>query len=396
MIHRIEIENYGSIREAQVIDLALPATTPIMDRFVTSHGALNVRLPTVVAFFGPNAAGKTTVLRAVTSTIDFVIHSFNLAPDSSIPYFQPFRSAKCANYPTRIVLDFDAEWINGAGHVYRYQLIIGNSPQRAAERVLTETLLIRDGRRFRMLFRRDENAIRCSREFALSSSDSLLKAVRTNASVVATMAQLNHPLFRTIWQDISLTQRNIRGPELFRPDINSSIAFLHDNPDALKELVKQLTRVDCGLHDMKILISANGLVASFEHEGLDTALLVTEESHGTQRFLAIFPVLWFTLQTGRPALIDEFDVDLHALLIPELLRWFQDPQINTNRAQLFLATHNVAIMENLEKEEIFLVEKSPSGASTVIPLRDIAGLRREPSLQRKYLGGVFGAIPNIG
>ena len=125
-------------------------------------------------------------------------------------------------------------------------------------------------------------------------------------------------------------------------------------------------------------------------------MILEEESNGTQRFLAMFPVLWFTLMTGRPALIDEFDVDLHPLLVPEILRWFQDPETNPNKAQLLLAAHNAAIMDHLEKEEVHLVEKSNDGASSIIALRDVLGLRREPSLQRKYLGGVFGAVPNIG
>ena len=125
-------------------------------------------------------------------------------------------------------------------------------------------------------------------------------------------------------------------------------------------------------------------------------VLQGEESNGTRRFLAMFPVLWFTLQTGRPAIIDEFDVDLHPLLVPELLNWFHDPVVNPYKAQLFFAGHNAALMEYLEKEEIFLVEKSRGGASTVTALRDFQGLRREPSLQKKYLGGAFGAVPNIG
>lgn len=147
---------------------------------------------------------------------------------------------------------------------------------------------------------------------------------------------------------------------------------------------------------MTIENTSHGLVAVFQHEGLEGTVLLGEESNGTRRFLAMFPVLWFTLQTGRPAIIDEFDVDLHPLLVPELLSWFHDPVVNRYKAQLFFAGHNAALMEYLEKEEIFLVEKSRGGASTVTALRDFQGLRREPSLQKKYLGGAFGAVPNIG
>lgn len=395
MLHRIEIENYRSIRETQVIDLRLPRTTPDMPRFVASHGDEGVRLPTVVAFFGPNASGKTTILRALTSTLDFAVHSFSTPPDQPIPYFWPFRSANWWDRPTRIIVDFDAEWIDGVGRVYRYELAIGHSIVDGAT-VLTEALLVRNGRRFRALFRRDKRGIRCATELSLPSYDSRLKAVRPNASLISTMAQLNHPIFREAWDDIALTQRNLFGLQTAPFNIESALRFLHSDQQALADLKSQLRRLDLGLQDITIENTPHGLVAAFQHEGLTGMVLQGEESNGTRRFLAMFPVLWFTLQTGRPAIIDEFDVDLHPLLVPELLNWFHDPVVNPYKAQLFFAGHNAALMEYLEKEEIFLVEKSRGGASTVTALRDFQGLRREPSLQKKYLGGAFGAVPNIG
>jgi hypothetical protein len=395
MIHRILIENYGAIREAQSIDLRLPATTPEMGRFVVSHGESKVRLPTVVAFFGPNAAGKSTVLRAVVSTIDFVVTSFGLAPDASIPYFHPFLSANWWNRPSRIVIDFDANWVGQVARLYRYEVHIGHD-KTPGEAVLVEALSIHEGRRFRALFRRDERGIRCAPELHLPPSDSRLKVVRKNASLISTMAHLNHELFRTAWEDVARTQRNIRGLRLAQPDIGSALQYLYENQEALRALQIQLSRLDLGLTNMIIESTPRGLMARFSHQGLDAPVFLEEESNGTQRFLAMFPVLWFTLQTGRTALVDEFDVDLHPLLVPELLNWFQDSELNSSKAQLFCAVHNVAIMDHLEKEEIFLVEKSRDGASSVTALRDIQSVRREPSLQRKYLGGVFGAVPNIG
>ncbi|MFZ1414856.1 MAG: ATP-binding protein [Defluviicoccus sp.] len=395
MIHRIEIENFGSIREAQILDLALPATTPVMDRFVPSPGAPNFRLPTVVAFFGPNAAGKSTVLRAVASTIEFVAHSFQWAPDAPIPGFQPFRSADWANRPTRITIDFDAEWLGGKANVFRYHLALGHG-ERGAERVLAEQLSVRQGRRFRALFRRDEQRLRCAAELHLPPSDSRLKAVRANASVVSAMAQLNHDWFRIVWRNIAPTPNNIAGHQTDIPDMTLAIQYLYTDRRSFDALRLNISRIDLGIKDIVIEKTNAGLVAYFIHEGLERPVFLFEESNGTQSFVTMFPLLWFTLSTGRPALIDEFDVDLHPLLVPEILNWFQDPEINPRKSQLFLAAHNASIMDSLEKEEIFLVEKSRDGASSITALRDIKGVRREPSLQRKYLGGAFGAIPNIG
>jgi hypothetical protein len=397
MIHRVEIENYGSIRERQVIDLRIPATAPPLERFSRPWGDESVRLPTVVAFFGPNASGKTTVLRAVASAIEFLAFSVKLDPGASIPFLQPFRSTEWRSRPTRIQVDFDANWVGGRPHVFRYGFSFVRDAATGELRVLHESLQVRDGRRFRSLFKRDEQVIRCARELQLPPTDARLKAVRPNASVISTMAQLNHGLFSDVVEDLLSTQINIRGYHA-GPDIEGALTFLHSNRAALHDLILHLTRLDIGLTDVTLQRTPFGLAATFSHEGLDEGVALLEESNGTRSFITNFPALWYSLKTGRPALIDEFDVDLHPMLIPEILSWFQDPAVNENehQAQLFFAAHNVAMMEALEKEEIFLVDKSRDGASSIIALKDIKGVRREPSLQRKYLGGAFGAVPNIG
>lgn len=393
MIHRVEIENYGSIRERQVIDLKIPATAPGLERFVRAKGDESVRLPTVVAFFGPNASGKTTVLRAIASAIEFAALSFNFQP-APISFFQPFRCAEWINRPTRVQIDFDACWIGEHPHVFRYQLSVVRGDDKE-QRVLHESLQVRDGHRFRYLFKRDEQVIRCAKELQLPPLDARLKAVRPDASVVSTLAWLNHPIFRVAFEDLVRTQRYVRGYHTV-PSIEHALTFLDANTEALDSLVLHLTRLDIGLADISLEKTANGLVAMFSHEGLDERVSLPEESSGTRSFITYFPALWFSLQKGQPALIDEFDVDLHAMLIPQILRWFQDPDLNNNQAQLFFVGHNVAVMDALEKEEVYLVEKSRQGATSVYGLKDIQGVRREPSLQRKYLGGVFGAVPNIG
>ncbi len=377
------------------MDLSVPATAPPLERFPASRASERIRLPTVIALFGPNASGKSTALRAAVAAKDFAVRSFETGPDAAIPWFVPFRAGEWRSRPTRISVDFDASWIDETLRMHRYQLAIGHGEQ-AGGRVIHESLSIKDGRRFRNLFARKHQEIRCAAELELPPSDARLKAVRPNASVISTMAQFNHEFFRRVRSDVNYMLTNIAGHALFVPQLQDALRFLKDHDGALDDLQDQLARLDVGILGIDVIETANGLLAFFTHEGLEESVHVLEESNGTRRFILLFPLLWFTLQTGRPAIIDEFDVDLHPMLIPEILNWFQDPELNPHRAQLFFAAHNVSIMEHLEKEEIFLVEKARDGASVITALKDIKGVRREPSLQRKYLGGVFGAVPNIG
>jgi hypothetical protein len=69
---------------------------------------------------------------------------------------------------------------------------------------------------------------------------------------------------------------------------------------------------------------------------------------------------------------------------------------NPYGAQLFFTAHNPALLDVLEKKQIFFIEK-PCGKSTyVYGARNIKGLRREPSLMKKYIAGELGAVPHFG
>ena len=55
---------------------------------------------------------------------------------------------------------------------------------------------------------------------------------------------------------------------------------------------------------------------------------------------------------------------MHPLLMPEIFRWFSDTTRNPLGAQLFFTAHNPALLDELEKEQIFLTEKERSGANS--------------------------------
>ncbi|KAF0096959.1 MAG: abortive infection protein, partial [Hyphomonadaceae bacterium] len=113
-------------------------------------------------------------------------------------------------------------------------------------------------------------------------------------------------------------------------------------------------------------------------------------------FIDLFPMILSTLGNGGILLLDELDTDLHPLLIPELLYWFYDPVRNPHKAQLLFSAHNASLLDELEKEQVFFTEKPMGKATQIYGAKDIGGLRREPSLTKKYLSGELGAIPQIG
>ena len=103
------------------------------------------------------------------------------------------------------------------------------------------------------------------------------------------------------------------------------------------------------------------------------------------------------LKYGQVLLFDEADASLHPRLSARLLELFQDPQTNPHDAQLILATHDTSLLNTLNRDEVWLTEKGPDGATRLVALAEFGGdlVRRSLNLERAYLQGRFGALPDI-
>lgn len=401
MIHRIVIENFFSVADRQEIVLKAPGNAPDMPCFRSSHADPDARLPTVVGFFGPNASGKSTILRAVVAAAAFARDSFILPIEKPIPLFQPYMRRDWMRKPSIIEVEFDGHIAaDQPASIFRYTLHIAHNYETAdpspAKTVAYEALFHSPRGKFRKIFERKGQNFSFGREFEISANDPRVQSIRSNASIISALAQLNHKPSMDFKAFLAGIVTNIAGYDKALGHANQTLPFYSENPALLEHLNHELRRLDVGLETMMIERGNMGLYAKFNHVGLDLPIYMNEESAGTRRFIEIFPRLQYALETGSVVLIDELDMDLHPLLIPELFRWFGDKQRNPRGAQLFFTAHNPALLDELEKEQIFFTEKPGGEPTRIYGARDIKGLRREPSLMKKYLGGELGAVPHIG
>jgi hypothetical protein len=397
MIHSIIIENFFSVADRQEMNFRVSANAPDLACFRDSRAIPDQRLPLIIGIYGPNASGKSTILRAITTTAWFVQHSFTLPPNNAIPLFNPYAHNNWWNRPTKIIIEYDSQLAENAPvAVFRYELHIGHEPNKFGSEVSYESLSYAPNGKFRRIFERHQQKFTFGREFDITNGDSRIQSIRPNASVVSTLAQLNHKLSSGFILLLRGLQSNIVGLDKAHGGLNNALSYYAQRPDYLQRLNRELSRLDLGLEEMKIHPGNTGPIATFKHFGLDCDIVLAQESAGTRRFIEIFPFLQFVLDAGGVAVIDELDADVHPLLIPELFRWFYDKQRNPNGAQLLFTAHNPAILDELEKEQVFFSEKPGGKPTHIYGAREIKGLRREPSLMKKYLSGELGAVPHIG
>ena len=99
------------------------------------------------------------------------------------------------------------------------------------------------------------------------------------------------------------------------------------------------------------------------------------------------------MDEDRVAVVDELDQSLH----PHLVR-FLVGLINREakaKAQLVATVHDVTLLQgSLDRNQIWLTEKGLDQAAILVPLSDYK-IRSKESLLRGYMGGRYGAIPNV-
>lgn len=408
MITKLEIENFYSIQDCQVLDLVAPGNAPAgTDHLIESFSGSGERVPKVIAIFGANGSGKSNILRALTFIIWFMKHSFHTqaADDLHSFPFWPYIDNEHVSRPTRLRLWFSApesletntEDPDRNYSKYLYELEISNDGEKT---VTYESLFFwpsATNRKTRIFERFANGRVKVSKKFRLGyGEDFLVRILKPNASVISTMVQFNHE-FSTEFSNqmllmkstILITNQNISDQDVFRD-------YAEQN-ELVTQINREIRRIDLGIRSLDVLSTENGKnMMRLYHDGLNPGIPFELESHGAQQFIRYFPIIAHALVKGGTAIIDELDASIHPTIMEEILRWFRDPRRNMRNAQLWMSCQGPSLLEELHKDEVVFCEKDREGKTEIFSLNDIKSVRRDDNFYRKYMGGQYGALPVIG
>jgi len=409
VLYRLEVENFFSIRDPQVLDLSVDGKVPDPEgRFAPIFEGSDMRAPKVVALYGANASGKTTVLRA----LEFITIMFRDSVQRTEHGFmgcERFNDLESRERPIRLaielggIMNLSADLMQRAQAgeeveqgVYRYELEI-EVKEGVAWRIIAEALRQKPKGlgKWQRLFERDaQGRIKDSKAFSLSRYQHLVKTLAGNHTVLSSFAKFQHPAAQLFVAEAR------KASFLIEPVHSVSdkdlIDYLKAQPAVLSRLNDELRRIDVGVEGLRFQESPNGPFLQFRHSGLHVEMPWILESHGTRAFIKMFPFLVQALDSGGVVAIDEMDAAIHPVMLPELVRWFYDKG-NRNKydAQLWLTCHSASLLDDLHKEEIVVCEKDRQGRSRVYSLMDVK-VRRDENHYRKYLSGAYGGVPHLG
>lgn len=394
MLHRYAFTNFQSFHDRTEVSWVLNDRTP--EAVWSGQSGDQARLSTVMAVIGPNASGKTALLKPILFLNWFVSHSFTVDPNSTLP-FEPHALAKDAPTEFEVELDFD-------GHLWRYTLRCTN------ERVLHESLY-QKRERMGYVFVRDWNEKAQSYDvkqqgFGLKPSEA--RKVRPNASLIATAVQYGVPIAQRLVQTSVWTNVHQLGRMLSdgRQLIHAATHFA-DQQLQRDHVVRLLSTWDLGLSDLQIRqvehVQADGKTEKFwlpfgihrASSNRSFELPFNLESSGTQSAFVLMSRLLPALAEGGLAVIDEFENDLHPHMLEPILALFASPITNPKRAQLLFTCHAMEVLNVLHKSQVMLVEKNENNESSAWRLDSVEGIRSDDNFYAKYMAGALGAVPQL-
>jgi uncharacterized protein len=365
---------------------------------VWSHDATTgERVSTVMAVIGPNASGKTALLKPVLFMNWFICHSFNVDPSALLP-FQP-HAVSLADESSDFELDVDFDQ-----KLWRYKLRCTN------RRVLHESLHVRH-ERIRYVFVRDWNEGTQSydikqQDFGFLPAEA--RKVRPNASLIATAAQYGVPLAlqlvnTSVWSNIYQFGREENNSN----QVTGAAAYFAGNEVQRQQLVGLLASWDLGLRDLRLREQEIELPDGKKNKfwqpiathaaanGRDFELPFILESNGTKSALLLLYRLLPVLRGGGLAVIDEFESDLHPHMLEPILNLFASPLTNPHGAQLLFTSHALEVLNIVHKSQVVLVEKNEFNESSAWRLDSVAGIRNDDNFYAKYMAGAYGAVPQL-
>ncbi len=122
---------------------------------------------------------------------------------------------------------------------------------------------------------------------------------------------------------------------------------------------------------------------------------ISEESDGTNRLFDLIPILTLVIQDAI-VLVDELDRSLHSNVSKMFIKTLFKANKN-HQSQMIVTTHDATLLdvELLRRDSIWFVRKNYKKASEIYSLYDYVKVRNDKALQKAYLAGLYGAVPVI-
>ena len=396
MILKIEFENFFSIRDRVRIDFRAANINTALAREL-KHNVIDWKgVPVLksVGLFGPNASGKSNILKAISFCCRMILDS-HLYNEGVVFNFEPFKFEDWQEKPSRFLIDFVCDDVE---YEYAFEL--------TKTKVLSERLYHYPRDRRAKVFVRSADG-----KYSFGAG-----TISKPADVVLNTGDKNLFLSRASSMNREIAQK------LYRYFMNQFLLGLVNVNDVVvldgfhtykRVILKALEICDTDITDIEVrkeqvpsplIVPGQGDVTfrlvdilkfkTFHRDNKDVMFdLDLEESNGTRKLFQILIRLLDVVRNKKGIMMDEFDMGLHTRLADFIL----DLIHASAGSQLLFSSHNTSLIDvkRLRRDQIVFVNKSENGATEVYSLYDFKDFRENMDAEKGYIQGRFDAVPYV-
>ncbi len=425
MLLEFRVKNYKTFKDELVFSMIPAPKQKGLDYSILHEkiGNKSYKALSSAVIYGPNAAGKTNIIEAMDTFKSIVLrgHIRNTTKLSSLN----IASTTLELIPNNTLTDsepvcFSIKFIDKEIlFEYSFSMDLGTFLEKDFKRkIIKETLKANE----KALFERGEKLDIPPLDFMENYLVSEFKQNEKSIKSVAENSLNDEELF------LINGFKNMFSPKIVKiisDWLDNSFLVVHSAhsvrtaPTKLSNPNNDLVHIDKTLNEAAKLFGVDSnqivyihakedepfeLCSIFEKRKGGPALIPSEifESHGTIRFLNMFPLIKAAISKGKTLVIDEFDASIHPIALMNIVNIFHNNEINKNNAQLIFNTHNpIFLNANLfRRDEIKFVERDETNCSTHYSLSDFgtagkAGVRKNEDYMKNYFIDRYGATKDV-
>lgn len=410
MLLEMSFANFFSIKDEVCVDFKAGNIKTVSSKNLPDN-VFNVNDETLLkvqGIFGPNASGKSSILKAAFFCRQLILDSSQNNEGSIFP-FVPFKFDGYYEKPSSFFINFITEGIE-----YEYSFTLTRN------QILTEDLYYYPGKRKAKIFTRDESAGTKKSEIYSFGEGLFIKPLDVAQSTgkttlfISRASQMDRELAKKIYNYFR-TELLIGLPQLSG---QYAVDLFKEN----KELIlKALKMADSDIEDINVKIEKIPLFAvttnvirnrisiapNSSTSDVDIINFYTihkrnpdikfnlegEESAGTVQIFNLLLILIDVCKNGKTLILDEFDASLHT----ELAQFILDLVNASKSAQFLFTSHNTNLLniKKMRRDQILFTNKKNDGSTEVYSLFDFKDFRENMDAEKCYLQGRFDAIPYI-
>ena len=410
MLLEMRFSNFFSIKDEVCIDFkAGTINTAGAKELADNVFSVNDEtLLKVQGLFGPNASGKSSILKAALFCRQLVIDSFQ-NNEGVVFNYMPFKFDGYFEKPSSFYIDFITDGIE-----YEYSFSMTRN------QILSEELYYHPTKRKVKIFTRDESKGPSKSDIYSFGEGQFVKPLDVaqstgrNTLFISRASQMDREVAKKVYNyfrtELLIGLPQLSGKyavELFTKNKELILQALKMADSDITDINVKIEKKVYTVPQTYLQIGRNTIPSIPMQQEVDEINFYTthkrnpdvpfhleaEESAGTIQIFNLLLLLLDVCKKGKTLILDEFDASLHT----ELAQFILDMVNASKSAQFLFTSHNTNLLDikKMRRDQILFTNKKEDGSTEVYSLFDFKDFRENMDAEKCYLEGRFDAVPYI-